>query len=86
MEAISLTSKSAAMQMVNVAKLLALKAAECVLSMSAVITLGVLAFVSLLAYFGTGESHGVLVVPCVVWVLQLCLWLTLDILKGGEEL
>lgn len=86
MEGISLTSRSASWRMENVAKLLALKAAECVQSMRALITLGVLAFVSLLAYFGTGESHGVLAVPCVVWVLQLCLWLTLDILKGGEEL
>lgn len=84
MEAISLTSKSATMRMVNVAKLLALKAAECVLSMGAVVVLGVVAVMSLMAYYGTGEEHGVLAIPCLVWVLQLCAVLAIDVMKGGE--
>ena len=68
----------------RLAKALATKALEFITSQRLSIVLGVVAFIAILLYQATGEHPVLMAVLTLAWAVQLCLWLTRDIAKGGE--
>lgn len=73
-------------RLADLAKPLAMKAAELLTSMRLSAALGVVAAITVLLYQATGE-HPVLTAAFTLgWAVQFVTMLTLDIAKGGGEL
>lgn len=81
-----MTSKSAAMRMVNVAKLLALKAAELLTSWRVSCVLAFMAFIAVMLYQSTGEHPMLVVFLTFGWALHFAAMASIDIFKKGGEL
>lgn len=86
MEGISLTSRSASWRMENVAKLLALKAAELLTSWRVSCVLAFMAFIGVMLYQSTGEHPVLMVCLTFVWALHFAAMASIDIFKKGGEL
>lgn len=70
----------------ELAKVLATKALELLTSQSLSIVLGVVAFIAIMTYHITGAHPVRTACLTLAWAVQLALYLTLDIQKGGAEL
>ena len=70
----------------ELAKVLATKALELLTSQSLSIVLGVVAFIAIMTYHITGAHPVRTACITLTWAVQLALYLTLDIQKGGAEL
>lgn len=86
MNTISLTPTTRVAPDVGLVNALARKALECVTSMGFNIVLGIVAMACALPWLATGEYAAVMVAAVAVWGIQLSVWMTLEIAKGGEEL
>lgn len=86
MKQISLTPRAAMPRLADLAKPLATKATEFLTSMRLSIALGVVALVAILDFQLTGEHPVLMAALTLAWAVQLALYLTLDIKKGGAEL
>lgn len=70
-------------RLTDLAKPLATKAAEFLTSLRLSIVLGVVAFIAIMSYHITGTHPVRMACLSLVWAVQLALYLTLDIKKGG---
>ncbi len=70
----------------ELAKALATKALELLTSLRLSIVLGVVAFIAIMSYHITGAHPVRMACITLAWAVQLALYLTLDIKKGGAEL
>lgn len=86
MKTVSLTPRAAMPRLADLAKPLATKAAELLTSQRLSIVLGVVAFIAIMSYHITGAHHVRMACITLAWAVQLALYLTLDIKKGGAEL
>lgn len=84
MKTISLNTES--VPFAELAKVLATKALEFLTSQSLSIVLGVVAFIAIMTYQITGAHPVRTACLTLAWAVQLALYLTLDIQKGGAEL
>ena len=73
-------------RLADLAKPLATKAAEFLTSQSLSIALGVVALVAILDFQLTGAHPVRMACITLAWAVQLALYLTLDIAKGGADL
>ena len=73
-------------RLADLAKPLATKAAELLTSMRLSAVLGVVAIVAIMDYQLTGDHPVLMACITLAFALQLALYLTLDIKKGGPEL
>ena len=73
-------------RLADLAKPLATKAAELLTSQSLSIVLGVVALMAIMSYLITGAHPVRMACITLAWAVQLALYLTLDIKKGGAEL
>lgn len=73
-------------RLTDLAKPLAKKAAEFLTSMRLSCVLGVVAFIAIMDFQLTGAHPLRMACITLAWAVQLALYLTLDIKKGGAEL
>ena len=86
MKEISLTPRAAMPRLADLAKVLTTKALELLTSLRLSIVLGVVAFIAIMSYHITGAHPVRMACITLAWAVQLALYLTLDIKKGGAEL
>lgn len=72
------------LRLADLAKVLATKALELLTSLRLSIVLGVVALVAILDFQLTGDYPVLMAALTLAWAVQLALYLTLDIKKGGE--
>lgn len=85
MKTVSLTPNES-VPFAELAKALATKALEFLTSLRLSIVLGVVAFIAIMSYHITGAHPVRMACITLAWAVQLALYLTLDIQKGGAEL
>ena len=86
MNTISLTPTTRVAPDVGLANALAKKALECATSMGFNIALGIVAMACAMLWLATDDYASAMVAAVAAWGIQLSVWMTREIMKGGAEL